>query len=69
VGDHPYRASAVEDALVGTRGSEDAITAAAAHAADGVTVNSDIHAGLEYRTAMAAVIARRAIEQAVARAR
>ena len=67
VGDHPYRATAVEDALVGSTASADAIAAAAAHAADGVTVNSDIHANAEYRTAMTAVIARRAIEKAIAR--
>jgi CO/xanthine dehydrogenase FAD-binding subunit len=30
-------------------------------------VNSDIHANAEYRTAMTAVIARRAIEKAIAR--
>ena len=67
VGDHPYRASGVESALVGSTASADAIAAAASHAADGVTVNSDIHAGGEYRTAMTAVIARRAIEKALAR--
>jgi hypothetical protein len=54
VGDHPYRASGVEDALVGTTGSADVIAAAASHAADGVTVSSDIHANGPYRTAMTA---------------
>ena len=67
VGDHPYRASAVESALVGGTASADDVAAAAAHAADGVTVNSDIHAGAEYRAAMTAVIARRAIQKALAR--
>jgi carbon-monoxide dehydrogenase medium subunit len=67
VGDHPYRASGVESALVGSTGSAESIAAAASHAADGVTVNSDIHAGAEYRGAMAAVITRRAIEKALAR--
>jgi carbon-monoxide dehydrogenase medium subunit len=67
VGDHPYRASAVESALVGGTASDDEIAAAAAHAADGVTVSSDIHAGAEYRTAMTAVITRRAIHKALAR--
>ena len=46
-----YRAKAVEAALLGTDGSPAAIAAAAAHATDGVTVNSDIHADREYRTA------------------
>ena len=67
VGDHPYRATGVESALAGTTAAADAIAAAAAHAADGVTVNSDIHASAEYRTAMAAVITRRAIQKALAR--
>ena len=67
VGDHPYRAKAVEDALVGSGGSAGAIAAAAAHATDGVTVNSDIHANAAYRSAMAVVHTRRAIETALGR--
>jgi len=67
VGDHPYRASGVESALVGTTATPDAIATAAAHAADGQTVNADIHAGADYRTAMTAVITRRAIQKALAR--
>jgi carbon-monoxide dehydrogenase medium subunit len=67
VGEAPYRAKAVEAGLVGNEGSEEAVAAAAAHAADGVTVNSDIHADREYRTAMAAVYTRRAIAAALAR--
>jgi carbon-monoxide dehydrogenase medium subunit len=67
VGDHPYRAKAVEDALVGSDGSAGAIAAAAAHATDGVTVNSDIHANAAYRSAMAVVHTRRAIETALGR--
>ena len=67
VGDAPYRAKAVEAALVGTKGDPAAIAAAAAHATDGVTVNGDIHADAAYRTAMAAVYTRRAIEAALVR--
>jgi aerobic carbon-monoxide dehydrogenase medium subunit len=67
VSDVAYRATAVEKALIGSDGSARAIAAAAAHAADGRTVNGDIHADTEYRTAMAAVYARRAIEGALAR--
>ncbi len=67
VGDVPYRAKAVEQALVGTDGSADAVKAAADHAADGQTVNGDIHADREYRTRMAAVYTRRAIEGALGR--
>jgi carbon-monoxide dehydrogenase medium subunit len=67
VGEHPYRAKAVEDALLGSDGSAGAIASAAAHATDGVTVNSDIHANAAYRSAMAVVHTRRAIETALGR--
>jgi aerobic carbon-monoxide dehydrogenase medium subunit len=67
VGPVAYRAKAVEAALVGSDGSAAAVAAAAAHATDGVTVNSDIHADREYRTRMAEVYTRRAIEAALGR--
>ena len=69
VSDHAYRARAVEAALAGSDGSTASIAAAAEHATDGVEVSSDIHADREYRTAMAAVYTRRAIEAALARLR
>jgi carbon-monoxide dehydrogenase medium subunit len=68
VGDVAYRASAVEGALLGTSGDDAAIASAAAHAADGVTVASDIHADAVYRAEMARVYTRRAIEAALAAA-
>src|SRR5512141_1638476 len=67
VSDHPYRAKEVEDALVGTDGSASAIAAAAAKVVGERSVNADIHAGREYRAAMAVVYTRRAIEAALAR--
>lgn len=67
VGEYPHRAKAVESALVGSDGSAGAIAAAAGHATDGVTVNSDIHANAAYRSAMAVVHTRRAIEAALGR--
>jgi carbon-monoxide dehydrogenase medium subunit len=67
VSDHPYRATDVEAALVGTDGSASAVAAAAAKVVGGRAVNADIHAGREYRSAMAVVYARRAIEAALAR--
>jgi len=69
VSDHPYRAHEVENALVGTTGSAEAVAAAASLVVGDRTVNSDIHAGREYRAAMAVVHARRAIEAALARVR
>jgi len=63
VGEHPYRASAVEAAV--TSGAS--IEEAAAHACDGVAVASDIHADREYRAHVATVQVRRALEAAIAR--
>ena len=67
VGDVAYRAKAVEAALAGSDGSSESLAAAAAHAIDGVDVNSDIHADRAYRSAMAVVYTRRALEAAFAR--
>jgi carbon-monoxide dehydrogenase medium subunit len=67
VGEVAYRAKAVESALMGSDGSADAVAAAAAHAADGQTVNSDIYADRDYRSKMAEVYTRRAIDAALAR--
>jgi aerobic carbon-monoxide dehydrogenase medium subunit len=67
VGEHPYRARAVEAALAGSDGSAGSIRAAAEQATEGIEVVGDIHADSAYRTAMAAVYTRRAIEAALAR--
>jgi aerobic carbon-monoxide dehydrogenase medium subunit len=67
VGDTPYRAARAEQALRGTRADAAVIEAAVATVAEGVAVQRDIHADREYRSAMAAVMARRALEAARAR--
>ena len=67
VGEVAYRAKAVESALMGSDGSAAAVAAAAAHASDGQTVNSDIYADRAYRSKMAEVYTRRAIEAALGR--
>lgn len=67
VSDHAYRATEVEDALVGTTASDDVIESAAAGVVGSRPVNSDIHANAEYRAAMAVVYTRRAIRAALAR--
>lgn len=69
VGDVAYRATGAEDALAGSDGGTDAISVAAQLAAEGVEVNTDIHADRRYRAAMAIVLTRRAIEAALSRAR
>ncbi|HET7727324.1 MAG TPA: xanthine dehydrogenase family protein subunit M [Candidatus Limnocylindrales bacterium] len=68
VHEHAYRATEVEDALIGSDGSAAAIARAAALITTGAEVQSDIHADGEYRSAMAVVYARRAIETALSRA-
>ena len=67
VGEVAYRAKAVEAALLGSDGSPAAVAAAAEHATDGQVVNGDIHANRDYRTRMAVVYTRRAIEAALGR--
>jgi CO/xanthine dehydrogenase FAD-binding subunit len=64
-----HRVPAAEAALVGSDGGRDAAEAAAKAAAAASAPISDVRASVDYRRSMAAVIARRAIEAAVARAR
>ena len=63
------RVPEAEAALVGTDGAAAAIEAAAAAAAAASTPISDVRGSADYRRAMAAVIARRAITVAITRAR
>ena len=63
----PYRAAAVEAALVGGPFTEDAIAAAADKAVDGVDpddLQGDLHASGEYRVHLAKLFAARAIARA-----
>jgi len=69
VGDVAYRATAVEAALAAGDRSPESVKRAAAHAGDGQTIASDIHADREYRAEMAQVYTRRAIDAAMARMR
>lgn len=68
VGAIAYRATAVEQVLVGKQPSEKLLASACRAAAQGVEPLSDLHASAEYRREMAAVFARRALERAIARA-
>lgn len=67
VGDVPYRATAVEAALRGRRIGAAEIEEAARTITDAVQVQGDIHADPDYRSAMAIVMATRALDAAVAR--
>ncbi|MDT5121734.1 MAG: aerobic carbon-monoxide dehydrogenase medium subunit [Acidobacteriota bacterium] len=62
-----YRAGGVENVLTGSTLDEQAIAAAAAHAADNVDANADLYASAEYRRHLAQVHTRRAIQQAIAK--
>ncbi len=64
VGDVPYRATSAENALRGTKLGSAAIGSAVASICEGIDVQGDIHADGAYRTAMAGVMARRALEAA-----
>ena len=63
VGEQPYRAVEVEQAVLDGTAFADAVAAVTL----GQRVASDIHADRDYRAAMAAVIARRTLEAAAAR--
>jgi len=64
----PFRAVAVENALAGKSPTTKRLEEASAHAADGVDANSDLYASAEYRSHLARVYTRRAIEKALERA-
>ncbi len=63
------RVAAAESALVGTDGGPVAAAEAGRLAAEAAAPISDVRASLDYRRAMAAVVVRRAITGAIARAR
>ena len=65
VGTKPSLLPAVSQALIGTDGSESAVASAAEHAVDGVTVLEDLYGSVEYKTHLAKVYAKRAIQKAI----
>ena len=66
VGDAPVRATAAEEALVGRVVDSDARNDASRLVSESVDPGSDIHASAEYRKDVSGVMARRALEDAVA---
>jgi carbon-monoxide dehydrogenase medium subunit len=69
VGVKAYRATGVEQALQGKTANAENLQAASQKAADGVDAAGDIHASTEYRAHLARVYTRRALEEAVSRAK
>ena len=65
LGPRPARQPSIEAALVGSDGSEAAVTSAVAEAIDGVDAVGDSHASAEYRLEMARVQAALAIGEAL----
>jgi carbon-monoxide dehydrogenase medium subunit len=68
-GSKAYRPAAVETAVTGSALDQSSISAAAAHATDGVDVNGDLFASAEYRRHLASVYTARAIAEAASRAK
>jgi aerobic carbon-monoxide dehydrogenase medium subunit len=64
MGSTPLRATATEQALLGADVSMEAVTAAAALAADGTSPSSDLNAQSDYRQHLARVLTRRALAAA-----
>jgi carbon-monoxide dehydrogenase medium subunit len=69
VGTRPVRASAAEEVLRGAVPEPDVLQRAADAAVADVNATSNIHASAEYRLRLAKVIARRALERAIAKGR
>ncbi len=65
MGNTPLRAAAVEAALQGRPATEDAIRAAAAHAAEGANPPSDLNGDAAYRSHLVTVLTARALIAAV----
>jgi carbon-monoxide dehydrogenase medium subunit len=64
MGSTPLRASATEAALAGASATDEAVRAAAEHAADGTNPPSDLNGDSDYRKHLATVLTRRAVLKA-----
>ena len=65
----PFRSTAAERALIGTRGDANAIATAVGKTGEGTAALSDLVASGEFRKHLVTVYARRALERAIERAR
>ena len=64
MGPTPLRASGAEAALAGADATDEAIAAAAAHAAEGTSPSSDLNGQADYRQHLVKVLTRRAVRAA-----
>jgi carbon-monoxide dehydrogenase medium subunit len=69
VASYAFRSSTVEEALKGVKPTADVLKKACQRAADGFIALEDIHASAEYRTDLARIYARRALQAAIERAK
>jgi len=67
VGTRPMLATGSMEAIIGSDGSSDAVKAASARAAEGVTVLEDLYGTEEYKAHLATVYVKRALTEAIAR--
>lgn len=61
----PLRLSSIEESLAGADATVEAVADATSHAGDGIDALSDADASAEYRQAMASVVAKRAVMEAI----
>jgi carbon-monoxide dehydrogenase medium subunit len=66
-GDVPYRATAVEEALLGQHVSDEVIRRAAAHATDDASISGDLFASEAYRRHLCTVYTERALRKVLSR--
>jgi carbon-monoxide dehydrogenase medium subunit len=66
VGTKPQLAEGVAEALIGTDGSDSAVSGAADRALEGLTVLEDLYGSEEYKSHLAKVYVTRAVKQAIA---
>ncbi|MGE5307139.1 MAG: FAD binding domain-containing protein [Alphaproteobacteria bacterium] len=64
VGDKPWRERAVEEKLIGEKGSAELFDKIASEVAAGIEPGSDIHASESYRRSLAKVLTKRALAEA-----
>lgn len=69
VGDKPWRERRVEEILIGKKAAPDLFNKAAAAIAASVDPSADIHASAAYRKSLANVLTRRALNEALQKAR
>jgi len=69
VGDKPWRERGIEEILIGKKATPEVFNKAAGEIAASIDPSSDIHGSAAYRKSLASVLARRALNEALQKAR